>query len=138
MQGLAGHRVVEVHRHAVLSHALDLALHDLAGRVEHRDDVSRHEQILTELAVYLEGALRDVNLVLRVVCAVPFLRCEGELELVTRFLALQFRFEFREKHPCPVYVFKRSVRSRLVGCLAFHVEFVAYCYNFVFSYFHCL
>ena len=137
VQGLAGHRMVEVHGHAVLAHRLYLALDHLSGGVEHRDDVARHEEVFAHLAVDLECALRNVGLVFRFVCAVAFLRGESEFEVVTRLLLLQFGFEFGEEHPCSMYVFERGFRARLVGCLAFHVEFVAYRYHFVLSYFHC-
>ena len=45
MEGLACHRMIEIHFDAVLADAVDLALYDLSLRVEHRDDIAYNKEV---------------------------------------------------------------------------------------------
>ena len=132
MEGLACHRVVEVHRHTLFAYGGDGTLDYLTLAVEHRDGVSHYEEIFPELAVRtLERAFRQLYLVFFIVLSVTFVRAEGELKRVPRLFSLERFLELREEHSCAVDVLKRLFCRSPVCNLSFYFQFVAHCYNFV-------
>ena len=136
VEGLAGHRVVEVHHNGVWLDLVNGSLYDLASVAEHRDDLAYDEKILANFPVDLKSGLRQLEETAGVECAVAFLRSEGERELVARLLALDLALEFRKKHMCPVNVAKRTLLRRLVGEFSVHNQFVGQLDHIVFLYFH--
>ena len=136
IEGLAGHRMVEVHHDGVSLYLVDGSLNDLAGVAEHRDDLADDEKILADLAVDLERGLRQLDQAAVVECAVAFLGGEGERELLSWLLALYLALEFRKKHMCSVNVVKRALLRRLVGEFSIDNQFVGQLDHMVFLYFH--
>ena len=136
IEGLAGHRMVEVHHDGVSLYLVDGSLNDLAGVAEHRDDLADDEKILADLAVDLERGLRQLDQAAVVECAVAFLGGEGERELLSWLLALYLALEFRKKHMCSVNVVKRAILRRLVGEFSIDNQFVGQLDHMVFLYFH--
>ena len=136
MQGLAGHRMVEIHLDRALGNLADRALDHLPGLVQHRDGAADHEQVLADLAVDGERRLGKVDQERRIIFAIAVFGAQDEIESVVRLLVLQRRFELGKKHTAAMDVFKGCAGSGLVRNLAFNFECVAHGHDFVFLYFH--
>ena len=115
MQGLAGHRMVEIHRHGALGDLADGALEHLSGLVEHRDGAALDEQVLADLAVDGECRPGEVDQVGRIVGAVAVLGAQHEVERGARLQVLQRRLKLGQQHPGTMYILQGSLGPRLVG-----------------------
>ncbi len=107
MHGLVGHRMVEVHHHGLVLDFHHLAVDHLSHAVEHRQEPSEHQQVLAQLPVHLEGALRDFDPLLLVIDPVAVLRRHLEVKLIAGLPVQDLLLENREQHMGSVYIFQR-------------------------------
>ena len=138
IQGLSGHRVVEIHGDAILPDFVDGPLHHVPAVAYHRNDLPYHEEVIADHSIYRERFLREVHEPALVECAVAFFRSKGEREGFTRLLAFNFAFEFREQHMGSVDVIQRTAFVSLVCKASVHNEFVGQGDHFVLFNFHIL
>ena len=136
VQGLAGHRMVEVHGHGGVGHLVDGALDYLTGLVQHRDGAADDQQVITHLSVNGEGRLGEVNEVFRVIDAVAVFGAQDEVEAIARLFALQGPFKLGKEHAGAVDVLQGVAGGGLIRDFTFYFECVAHGHDFVVLYFH--
>ena len=84
VEGLTGHRVVEVHLYGRLANLLHYTQHAVALGVSHRNLRANEENILGQLAIYHEDILRQIDDSLLDHLAIAILRLQREGNLVAR------------------------------------------------------
>ena len=136
VQGLAGHRMVEIHLDGAVGDGADRALDHLPGLVEHRDGASDHEQVLADLAVDGESRLGKVDHIGRIIFAIAVFRAQDEIKRVARLLVLQGGFKLGKEHAGAVDVLQGCAGGGLIRNLSFNFEGVAHGYDFFILYFH--
>ena len=136
VEGLAGHRMVEVHHHVVCGNFLYGALHNLAGAVKHGEGAADDQKVCDHLALYLEGLDGDGDKVTGVVHPVAVFRAEREGAVVPGLFLLEGSLELGKEHPGTVNILKGCVGGRFVCECSVDMEFVADCYYMVFFNFH--
>ena len=136
VERLAGHGVVEIHRHAVVEDIGHGALDHLPVLVHHRDHPADDQEVFPDLAVYGESLFRDGDHIFGMVFAVSLFCGQGELEGLSGFLAFHGGLELRKEHSGSVDVFERRFRTGLVCDNAFNLKFVGEGGHFVLFYLH--
>jgi len=137
IEGLAGHRMVEVHFHGLFAHLLDGTDHAVALCIAHRHLRTCEEDVFGQLAVHHECIFRQIDDRFGDHLAVTVLRREREGNLLARLFAQDRLLEFGEQHACSADELEGSARLGLVCDCAVNGQFVIDRYHFVFFYFHC-
>ena len=138
IQDLAGHRVVEVHGHAVLLHFHDGGVDDAAVGSYHRQDPAHLHQVLAQFTLDGEGGFGEVETALFVVGAVAVLRLDGKGEESAFFEAFQGFLELGDEHMHALNVVEGLFFIGAVHQLAVHGEVVCDEYYFILFDFHAL
>ena len=136
LERLAGHRMIEVHRHAVLADRLHDADQPVALIVAHRQLVAHLEQAVLDLALDHEHLLGQFDYGIRHHVAVCFGRLETKGETAARLQSLQLLFKSRQQEAGAVYEPQRALGRNRFDDFAVDFQLVAQSHKSLFSDFH--
>ena len=136
VEGLAGHRVVEVHLYGLLANLFDDTQHAVALCVAHGYLRAYEKDVLGQLAIYHKDCFRQIDDCIGDQFSITVFGFEGEGYALAGLFAFDSGLEFREQHARAEDKFQRLPGLRLVSDLSVNGEFVIHRNHFVCFYFH--
>lgn len=108
LEGLAGHRMVEIHRNALIAYGLNRSDHAVSLIVAHGKLIADFEHAVFDFAIDHEDLFRKIDHRLGHHFAVGFSRFEPEGKRISRLESGQMRFECRKQEAALEYELKRA------------------------------
>ena len=126
VEGLPGHRVIEVHDNDVRLDFHHFAMHDLAAVVHHRNHVAYEKNVFAYDTVAFEYFLGKFHYRFRFRYSVALFRGEREFDFVSYGFPFEVGLEFWKQHPFAENEVQRFFRGCLVGYLSVYCKCVVY------------
>lgn len=136
VEGLARHRVVEVHLHALLANLANDAEHAVALSIAHGYLRTYEEDILYDFAIDHEDSLGQLNQSVGNILTVAIFGLQSKCHLLAGLLAENSLLELGKEHACTKDKLQGLTRARLVCYLTIDCESVVHSHHFVLFYFH--